>query len=225
MSNFRNAEGQVGIARNQLELRKRDLEKSDLLAPYAGRIAEKKVEVFEEIKAGEAIYVIQTEGENEILISIPESQISNVAIGQRVRIKFPPLGNATVDGRVNKISPQAGDGNAYPTTVRLANSPDGLRPGMSAEVTFNFKTLAKGEAFSVPVGALKPDVETNKAVVFVFDDKKGVINSRPVNVIGVDGNRPQIVGGVKAGEIIATAGVGYMYDGMKVRLLDPKNPF
>ena len=225
LANFRNAEGQVGIARDQLALRKRDLEKSSLIAPFSGRISEKKVEVFEEVKAGEAIYVIQTEGENEILISVPESQISNVSTGQRVRVAFPAINEAMVDGRVSEISPQAGDANAFPVTIRLLNSPDGLRPGMSAEVVFTFATKARGNSFSVPVGALKPDVETSKALVFVYDAEKGVINSRPVQVVGVSGNRPQIVGGVKTGEIIATAGVGHMFDGMKVRLLDPKKPF
>jgi len=225
LANFRNAEGQLGIARDQLELRKRDLDKSKLIAPFAGRIAEKKVEVFEETKAGEAIYVVQTEGENEVQVSIPEALISSISMGLLAKVKFPPLNGASADARVTEISPQAGDANAFPVTLRLSKSPDGLRPGMSAETTFSFDTARRGKAFSVPVGALKPDVATNKAIVFVFDPEKGTVSERAVQVVGVDGNTPQIIGALKPGDIIATAGVGHMYDGMKVRLLDLKKPF
>ncbi|MFT7577412.1 MAG: RND family efflux transporter MFP subunit [Alphaproteobacteria bacterium] len=225
LANFRNAEGQIGIARDQLELRKRDLEKSKLMAPFAGRIAEKKAEVFEEIKAGEAIYIVQTEGENEVQVSIPEAVISSITMGQLAKVKFPPLNGASADARVTEISPQAGDANAFPVILRLVKSPDGLRPGMSAETTFSFDTERRGKAFSVPVGALKPDVSNNTALVFVFDAAKSIVNERPVRVVGINGNNPQIVGAIKPGDIIATAGVGHMYDGMKVRLLDLKKPF
>lgn len=225
LANFRNAEGQLGIARDQLELRKRDLEKSRLIAPFAGRIAEKKAEVFEEVKAGEAIYVMQTEGENEVQVSIPEALISSITMGQLAKVKFPPLNGSEADARVTEISPQAGDANAFPVTLRLLRSPEGLRPGMSAETTFSFDTRQRGTAFSVPVGALKPDVNTNTALVFVYDPEKSIVNERPVKVVGIDGNNPQIVGSIKPGDIIATAGVGHMYDGMKVRLLDLKKPF
>lgn len=222
VSNLSNAEGQVGIAKSQLELRQRDLNKTTLAAPFPGLIAEKKVDVFEEISAGQAIYVIQTDDENEVEVVIPENLIERVTVGQDVGVTFPPLGDLKVAGKITEISPVAREGNAFPMTVRLQQAPPDVRPGMSAEVTIRFDTAATGKAFSVPVAALKPDIATKSATVFVFDEKAGVVRSRPVQVVGLDGNSPQIVGGVKVGEIIATAGVGHMYDGMEVRLLKPK---
>ncbi len=224
VSNLSNAEGQVGIAKSQLRLRERDLDKTTLAAPFPGLIAEKKIEVFEEVSAGQPVYVIQTDDENEVEVVIPESLIERVTVGQPVDVAFPPLGGLKVAARVTEISPVASEGNAFPVTVRLQNAPGDVRPGMSAEVTFRFTTEATGKAFSVPVAALKPDIEAKGATVFVYDEKEGVVRSRPVQVIGIDGNSPQIVGGVKAGDVIATAGVGHMYDGMKVRLLTPRQP-
>jgi len=225
VSNLSNAEGQVGIAKSQLELRRRDVEKSTLTAPFPGRIAEKKIEVFEEVAAGQAIYVIQTDDENEVEVVVPENLVDRIAASTKVSVTFPPLGGLQVDGTITEVSPVAGDANAFPVTVRLKNAPSQVRPGMSAEVTVSFNTGATGAAFAIPVSALKPDVQAKTATVFVFDEKEGAVRSRPVQVVGLEGNEPQIVGGVKAGDIIATAGVGYMYDGMKVRLLEPGDLF
>ncbi|MEQ8824868.1 MAG: efflux RND transporter periplasmic adaptor subunit [Filomicrobium sp.] len=225
VSNLSNAEGQVGIAESQLELRQRDLNKTKLIAPFPGRIAEKKIEVFEEVTAGQAIYVVQTDDENEVEVVIPENLIDRISVGDAVTVSLPPLGGRELNAKVTEVSPVAGDANAFPVTVLLENSPEDVRPGMSAEATFRFDTQATGKAFSVPVGALKPDLQAKTATVFVYDEKEKVVRSRPVQVVEIEGNKPQIVGGVKAGEIIATAGVGHMYDGMKVRLLDQKSAF
>lgn len=229
-ANYENAEGQVGIARSQLSLKKRDLKKTELMAPFDGTISKKMVEVFEEIKAGEAVYTVQTEGENEVEVSVPETLIGFVKVGNAVEVSFPPLGNGnrtsgSVNGLITEVSPEAGGANAFPVTVRLQSSPEGLRPGMSAEITLSFKREETAQAYSVPVGALKPDVNAQQGTVFVFDPETKTVRQKPVRVVGIKGNNPEIVGDIKPGDIIATAGVGQMYDGMKVRLLDQKNLF
>ncbi len=224
-ANFGNAEGQVGIATSQLSSRQRDLSKTTLKAPFDGRISKRQVEVFEEVKAGEAIYTLQTQGENEVEISVPEQLIGVVRVGLEVTVKIPPLNNAIVKGLVTEVSPEAGDGNAYPVTVRLETSPDGIRPGMSAEIELAFKGEGTGKAFSVPVGALKPDVAERRATIFVYDPTSSTVQQKAVQVVGIEGNNPEIIGDIKPGDIIATAGVGQMYDGMEVRLLDPAKPF
>lgn len=224
-ANFGNADGQVGIASSQLSRRQRDLTKTTLVAPFDGTVSKKQVEVFEEVKAGEAIYTLQTKGENEVEVSVPEKLIGVVRVGLEVTVKIPPLNNVTMKGLVTEVSPEAGDGNAYPVKIRLASSPEGIRPGMSAEIELAFKGEGTGKAFSVPVGALKPDVAERRATVFVYNEESGTVQQKAVQVVGIEGNNPEIVGDVKPGDIIATAGVGQMYDGMKVRLLDPSKPF
>lgn len=240
-TNLRNAEGQVGIAQSQLDLRRRDLEKTTLLAPFDGAVAERKVEVFEEVGPGAAIYVLQTDGENEAEVSVSESLVRRIRIGQEVEVSFPPLRGApgekapTAGGVVSEISPQAGDGNAFPITVRLEDSPEALRPGMSAEVAFSFAGAATDRGFTVPLAAVKAkesDVGGGfvPAVVYVFDPETSKLRETPVRILNVSGNSPQIVGAqgenaLKAGDKIASAGVGHMHDGMEVRLLDPEKLF
>ena len=63
---------------------------------------------------------------------------------------------------------------------------------MSAEVRFTFQTEATGNAFSVPISALKPSTKDNNALVYVYDKNESVVRERAVRVVGVDGNEPQI---------------------------------
>jgi len=224
-ANFENAKGQVGIAESQLRLARRDLGKADLKAPFDGTVSKKLVEVFEEVKAGSAIYTLQTEGDDKVEVSVPETLIGVVKVGDQVAVKFASLEGVRVPGLITEVSPQAGSGNAFPVTLRLAFSPKGLRPGMSAEITISFEGEATGKAFSVPVGALKPDVKEKQGTVFVYDAQSKTVRQRPVRVVGIKGNNPEIIGDIKVGDIIAVAGVGQMYDGMKVRLLDLKTVF
>ncbi len=228
VSNLRNAEGQVGIAKSQLELVRRDLSKTRLEAPFGGRVAERLIDVFEEVSAGQAIFRLQSEGESEIAVSIPESLISQITLGLRVDISFPPLGDAaTAKGVISEIAPVAGGANAFPAKIRVLDAPDDVRSGMSARITFTLETGATGRAYTVPVGAIVGEAGSSGggAKVYVFDPEEEVVRERAVQVVGVEGNTLQIIGDVKPGDVIATAGVSYLFDGMEVRLLDLSNPF
>lgn len=223
-SAYKNAQGAVGVAVSQLDLARRDLAKTDLKAPFSGVIARREVEVFEEVAGGQTIYAIQSSGKDKIDAALPETLINTIALGSAVDVSFPPLRGATAKGIVDEIAPLASDGNAYPIEIRLDNAPPGLRPGMSAEITFRFETQATGKAFLVPMTALKPQVsgeDDNDATVFVYDAATGTLSERRVKVANVLNNNLEIIGDLSEGEVIATAGVSFLHDGMSVTLFDP----
>lgn len=226
VANLRNAKGQVGIARSQLELKRRDANRTRLIAPFGGRVSERFVEPFEEVTAGQAIFALQTEGEDEVSVSVPEGLVSRIHVGQSVSVSIPAINDETLSGLFTEISPKAGDANAYPAKIRLSSVPPGLLAGMSAQITLRLDLEEGGTAYSVPTGALKPSASgPSEAIVYVFDTEASVVRERSVRVAGIDGNSPQVIGELKPGDIIATAGVGHMFDGMEVRLLDPSKPF
>ncbi|MEM7212456.1 MAG: efflux RND transporter periplasmic adaptor subunit [Pseudomonadota bacterium] len=217
---LKNAEGAVGVAESSLDLARRDLAKTDLKAPFAGVIGRREVDVFQEVTGGQPIYSIQSDGEDKIEASLPETLINTVSLGSTVEVNFPPLGGVTVKGVVDEIAPLAGDANAYPIEVRLEGTPPGLRAGMSAELIFRFETEATGNAFMVPMTALKPKVGQEEASVFVYNADSGTLSERGVQVTNVENNSMQVVGDLSEGEVIATAGVSFLHDGMKVTLFD-----
>lgn len=219
---MKNADGAVGVARSQLELAERDLNKTDLRAPFGGVVARKEVEVFEEITGGTPVYAIQTQGETKVEAALPETLVNVVSLGSPVNVLFPPLGDATASGTVDEITPLAGDANSYPIKVRLAEAPPGLRSGMSAELIFRFATEQTGEAFMVPLAAIRPSVDdSTDGTLFVFDVETSQLEERAVRVVNIRDNLLEIVGPIETGEIIAAAGVSFLHDGLEVTLFDP----
>jgi membrane fusion protein, multidrug efflux system len=57
--------------------------------------------------------------------------------------------------------------------------------------------------------------QTNSAV-WVFDAASSTVQSRPVQVAGVDGNQVVIASGLKLGEEVVAAGVHVLSPGQKV---------
>lgn len=143
-----------------------------------------------------------------------------VSVGDDVQVVVSLPEETTILGRVAEISPLAESVNAYPVTVGLLTLPDGMRPGMSAQVLFEFKPADTSDAFSIPISALKPAVDEQGGHVYVFDG--GTLRERAVQVVNLRDNALQIIGDIKPGEVIATAGVSLLHDGMQVRLFDPK---
>lgn len=222
-ANLKNAQGAVGVAESQLDLARRDLSKTDLKAPFSGVIARKLVDTYEEVTGGQAIYAIQSSGEGKIEAALPETLINSVSLGSVVDVSFPPLGDATVQGRVTEISPLTGDANAYPIEVALQGTPPGLRSGMSAEVSFSFASADTGKAFVVPISAVLPDPGPDaESHVYVFDRATGKVSKRAVTVANISDNSLQVLGDLTTGDVIATAGVSFLYDGMQVDLFDPE---
>jgi hypothetical protein len=70
------------------------------------------------------------------ITDLNEIDMAQVQVGDAVRVYFDALPDATIEGEVVYISPQAaqGAGVNYPALIELAQLPQGLRWGMSAFV-------------------------------------------------------------------------------------------
>ncbi len=219
------AHSQVETARSKVAIARRDVQKTIVLAPFDGRVSAKYVEVFTEVSAGQKILQVHSEGDLEIAASVPDSMIQAIAVGDSVAVRFTSLGDdpklreKTVPGTITEIGSQATAANAFQVVATLSKQAAGVRPGMSAEVTFRFETAATGKAFLLPKAAIQPGGKHRQGFVYVFDKKAGAVNKQAVRIVNIRNNDLEIVGDVKTGDIIATAGVSFLSDGMKVRLL------
>jgi len=215
----RTSQGALGVAESQYRSARRDLEKATLIAPFEGVVAQKEVDRFEEVASGQTIYVLQTEGAYDVRVSLPETLIVQAKVGDSVKVFASLDREQALAGVISEAAPLAEGANAYRVTINLKNPPAALRPGMSAEVAFEFPTPEGGDAYAVPLGSVKTDIGGEGGTVFVWRD--GVLTERKVQVVNIRDNRLQIVGDVAPGDVIAIAGVSLLYDGMAAKLLDP----
>ena len=78
-------------------------------------------------------------------------------------------------------------------------------------------------AYLVPVTALAPGEEPEQGYVFVYDATSSSVKRKAVRLrpgVGTDALVP-IQEGVQAGDVIAVAGVTFLTDGQRVKLMQP----
>ena len=90
---------------------------------------------------------------------------------------------------------------------------------MTAEAILATKNEDWTPGYMVPIQALLPAPEVNQAYVFVYDPKTSTVSKTPVHMSGTEHKKVIVLEGLAAGDIIAVAGVSFLADGMKVKLM------
>jgi multidrug efflux pump subunit AcrA (membrane-fusion protein) len=73
---------------------------------------------------------------------------------------------------------------------------------------------------TVPVTAVFSPEATDQSFVWVIDETSMTVGRRPVTVESLADTGVTIAEGLQPGEWIATAGVHYLEEGQKIRILD-----
>jgi RND family efflux transporter MFP subunit len=222
---------QVEAAQARLNLARRDLRRSVLSAPFRGVISAREIDPAMNVAGGQTVFALDSEESGlRVEVQMPETRIVRVKQGAEVQVAFPSKGNAGLGAAgqsfpalVSEVGTRAGVGNAFPVRADLLDRPRGLRPGMTAEVTFSLPrgdaALGELEGFMIPVGATLAEAD-DRFSVFVYDSGTSVVNKRAILIGGVRDNEIAVLEGLEEGEIIATAGVPFLRDGQPVTLLD-----
>lgn len=217
------AQTQVTSANKQVQAANNQVNYTRLYAPYSGIITEQMMELNELAGAGAPIFKISSVGKPEVNVGIPENYISSIKKGQKAKVSFSVIGDQSFDGEVSEISYATQGGTTYPALVKLINPSNNIRPGMAATVSFDFGHEhhdADDRMIIAPMTAVGEDQNGN--FVFVLKPASGdeyTAVKTKVNVGGMDSNGFQIKSGINTGDLIATAGLSTLLDGMTVKLL------
>ncbi len=208
------SEKQVESARNQVRY-------SSLVAPFSGVITAVMVEENELVGSGTPIATLSAMDNPEISVGIPEIFISKIKRSQNVNIVFSSIPNQTFSGKVYEVGFSSLGGSTYPVTVRIDKPTQEIRPGMVADVHFSFNTGKSEQQIMVaPTAAIGEDSNGH----FVFGlDKEGenyLVKKKKIQIGELTSAGFEIKAGLANGELVATAGLNSLLDGMKVRLME-----
>lgn len=218
--NYNAAQSQVNYQVAKLNLAKRDLRKTMLISPYDGHIAWRSVDPHEKINVGEKVFTIDAKGAMEVHLAVPETTIHRLHIGTPSTVRFPTLPAHSVKGRISDIGSAAVKANAFPVKVGLIEPPANINPGMTAEVSLVLKDDSQITGYLVPIHAVLPASEVMQGYAFVYDPKTSTVRKTPIRTLGTEQNMTIVSEGLSAGDIIAVAGVSFLADGMKVKLME-----
>ena len=74
--------------------------------------------------------------------------------------------------------------------------------------------------YLVPIQAILPAKEARQGYAFVYDPETSTVRKTPIRTLGSERNMTVVSEGLSAGDIIAVAGVSFLADGMKVKLME-----
>ena len=194
-----------------LDLSKKKLDDTRVLSPYTGIIQKRLVSVGEFVKIGTPLYSVIKNNPIKFSGGIPESYISDIAIGMTVEVKVDAV-KGTFSGKVIRISPSSTPENhSVDIEVEIANPDFILKPGYFAEAKIILNVNPAG--ILIPIEALYIFAGVEK--VFIVKDDKAFEKKVKLGRRYVD--RVEIKNGLIGDENIAISNVSKLYDGVKVK--------
>jgi multidrug efflux pump subunit AcrA (membrane-fusion protein) len=91
---------------------------------------------------------------------------------------------------------------------------------MTAEVSLVLKDDSQMTGYLVPIQAILPAKEARQGYAFVYDSETSTVRKTSVHTLGAEQNMTIVSEGLSAGDIVAVAGVSFLADGMKVKLME-----
>jgi RND family efflux transporter MFP subunit len=216
------------ITEANLRTAEKALEDTVLRAPFAGTVAKKLVDDFQNVQAKQPVVILQDESTLEIDVNVPEADFARMTPGltieERNRRTRPSVSVSSIPGRsfparIKEFSTTADPvTRTFKATFAFERPSDvTVRPGMTAKVTLTpSEAGAVVGGVSIPARAVLTD-ETGEAFVWVIDPETMTAKRTPVVAGGLSGEDIGILSGLTGGEQIAISGVHQLRDGMRVR--------
>ncbi|HKV98084.1 MAG TPA: efflux RND transporter periplasmic adaptor subunit [Gammaproteobacteria bacterium] len=222
-SDLQTAEAAAAAAQAVVEGDQATLSKLHISAPFAGVAGIRAVSLGQYVSPGTAIVDVQSYAPLLLDFSLPQSSVSEIASGQKVVFAVNAYPGKSFEGRVTAIGSQVDPVTRNITLqATLANAHDLLRPGMYGSVQ-----LAVGhELHGVVVPDTAVSYNTFGDYVYVVEPKNGqsVVQQRVVQVEDQRGGLALIASGLKAGEVVVTAGQEKLRDGAAIAVNNSVQP-
>ncbi|MDH3580637.1 MAG: efflux RND transporter periplasmic adaptor subunit [Hyphomicrobiales bacterium] len=220
----RSARAKAASIRAAIDSAELDLSHTTVTAPFDGTASETFVENFQNVVAKQPILRLLDTSQIEMEVNVPEALIGLAPHVKEILVRFKTLPDVEIPAKIKEVSNEASlTTRTYPVTI-IMDQPEGahIKPGMAGEakavVELPGDWAKKGIA--VPAAALfsPDDAKTDEVFVWIVNEADKSVQRRQVQVVAT-ARRGVLIKGIKAKERIVIAGVSFLNDGQKVRIL------
>ena len=195
--------------------------KKTILAPFAGRLGIRSVNLGQFVNPGDAIVSLHSLDPVYVDFSVPEQQLSQVQRAMEMRVMTDATPGRVFKGNVTAVNPEVDASSRNIKVQATVSNADGeLRPGMFARVelvlpeTDPILAIPSTSVLHAPYGDS----------VFVISDVKDEKSGKTVKQVQMTtvrlgltrGDFVAITAGLKAGQLVATSGVFKLRNGSPV---------
>jgi RND family efflux transporter MFP subunit len=222
------AKAKLAADRADLQKAKLNLERTEIKAPFDGRVDEENVDIGQYAAVGQALATLFSINQAEIVVPFEDEDLYWFHVpgftpgdeaGSVVSVSTRVAGRESLwPGRVVRAEGKLDESTRMINVVIRVNKPYETKPplaaGLFVAVDIEGRTLEN--ATMLPRAALR---ENN--VVWVVD-KNGKLTFRKVSVARLTFDAVLVEGGLKNGEMVVVSSLKAVTDGMKVRFRQPQ---
>ena len=220
---FDKLEADFSTAKSNLNQAQQDLKYTKLVASFAGVIAKRYIDNFEEVQAKQEVFNLSDVSQVEVKIAVPEGIMR---LGRESKDKLKAFASfADSSGQrfpltLKELSTKADQQTQTFEVTFVMDQPDQLilLPGMTANVQIELKSALISEYILLPTTAVK-GASDMKPTVFVVDPESSTLQAKVVKVGSMVGSSIQVTEGVTIGDRVVIAGISFMREGDKVSLM------
>lgn len=217
-----NAETRLKVAEAEVKIKRKALEDAVITAPFDGYISVTYVENYQRVRPKQPVVRLLDQSRLKFDVGIPENLISKVSNVKDIFVKFDAFPDRELTAVMGEVGTEASEATrTYPITLYL-EQPEGISimPGMAGKAYGKGQAEPKNESseFEVPVTAILE--KDGKSYVWVIDETAMTVSLKEVTTEKLTNFGIMVKGDLKPGDWLTTAGVHYLKEGQKVRLLN-----
>ncbi|MET0746664.1 MAG: efflux RND transporter periplasmic adaptor subunit [Rhizobium sp.] len=203
-------------ASSALDEAKNQVAYAELRSDLNGIVTAVNADVGQVVSSGTPVITVAVDGEKEVAIAVPETDIGQFNVGKAVKARFWSNDALTLAGRVREVSGSAdAQSRTFAVRVSLPADPHVLL-GMTSTIE---ATADNGAAYvSVPLSALAE--KDGRKIVWLVDRGAATVHARDVKLADFSNDGVRVAEGLKAGDLVVAAGTQFMSENLQVKLPD-----
>jgi RND family efflux transporter MFP subunit len=215
------AEAAVAAARARITRAERDLDNTEIRAPYNAVVDTQQVELGQFVSVGAQLGRILGSDRAEIRLPITQQDIGLIDAASDAPVVLTATTGAPQqrwEGRIARIEARIDDATrVYPVVVEIEEPLNAALHGAPLPFGMFVRAQISGRAIDdavrIPQAALHAEND-----VFLFED--GTLRRRSIQVLRLSDGMALVVGGLEDGERVVTTRLDLMFEGMQVALIN-----
>ncbi len=193
------SEAALAQAKAELAIAGQQLSRTEVKAPFAGRVAKRFSDAGAMLAAGSPLFTLVDDSLFEYEAAVPSRDLAKVRLGAPVRLELDALPGSRIEGRIARLQPLVDErSRSFRAVVEVPGRPE-LVGGLFARALVHVSTVS-GALVVPPASLVRDGSDAAKAEVFVVREGKAVKRPITVGVEAPDG--VQAASGLAAGDIV-----------------------
>ena len=218
-ADLQSAQALVHTAKNQLGY-------TQLRAPFAGIVAQRFVENFQEVQARSRVISLQNMKDVDVAVDVPEIMMTPIRTTKpHFFAEFAAAPDRQFDLKIKEMAMQADPQTQTFRLVLTMPAPTGIRvlTGMTTKVGVDIRDVFdKSNSIFIPFAALWAD-SAGKKMVWLVDTKTMTVHQQAVNTGELSGaDSIRIDSGLNANDTIAISGINSLHEGQIISAMNTK---